>query len=95
MTGYGSPKGMGNHPSSGLCPEPNRTLEGNKNPKLMKFADLVAPGESPNKPDLYVQNANGVSSAFGKDKGRQYTWGDGDAGNWNDNKFDDSNMTGM
>lgn len=59
------------------------------------FTELVGKGECVNAPDCIVQTADGVSSSKGKDKGRQYTWGNGDAGVWNDTDFDNGNLTGM
>lgn len=92
---YERPPLSDNNPSSELCPKPDHGLEGCRNPRQKKFADLYAAGESPNRPDVYVQTANGVSSSFGKNKGRQYNWGNGDAGVWNDTDFEGGNLTGL
>jgi hypothetical protein len=85
-----------NNPDSGLCPKPNEELNGCRNPRVKKhLCEAIAAGESANRPDVFVQTPNGVSSSFGKGKNRQYNWGDGSDGSWNDNDFTGGNMTGQ
>lgn len=63
--------------------------------KRFSFTELVGQGESPNKGDVIVNTANGISSSKGKNKGCQYNYGNGNSGVWNDNEFDNGNLTGM
>ena len=90
-----NPDGPYSKPSYASDPSRGYPSENIGGTKRFSFTELVGQGESPNKGDVYVNTANGVSSSKGKDKGCQYNWGDGEDGIWNDNKFDNGNLTGM
>ena len=84
-----------NNPSSGLCPMPNEQLNGNSDPMILKrFCEAVAPGEGANAPDVTVHTPSGVSHSFGKNKNRQYNYGNGSDGQWNNNDFEGGNLSG-
>lgn len=60
------------------------------------FPDIVSKGESPEAPDVNTITANGVSKSRGQDKGRQYNWGTGTDGHWNEGgEWVGANLTGM
>src|SRR5260221_6799 len=75
---------------------PDDRLEGAMYPAgKIAFADMVGKGESPNAPDVNTITANGVSRSRGQDKGRQYDWGNGTDGHWNENgDWEGANLTG-
>lgn len=93
---YTPPVKSDDNPCSEVCPIPNDELEGCRYPyKKISMVGFIAKGEAANAPDVIVQTANGTQNSFGKDKGRQYNWGNGDAGEWNNNNFEGGNLTGM
>jgi len=95
---YSSPPLSDNNPSSGLVGQPNASIVGygykdGTNRKCMPCA--VADGECKIPDDVVVNTANGIARSRGKNPGAQYNWGDTTDGVWNNNDFDDTNMTGM
>ncbi len=93
---YTPPVVHDNNPD-GVCDKPEFGLDGTRFPKgKVSFVNMVADGESQNRPDVNVITANGVSSSTGKGKNAQYNWGTGTDGSWNKNEpFDGGNMTGQ
>jgi hypothetical protein len=90
-----NPDGPYSKPSYASDPANGYPSENVGGTKRFSFTELVGQGESPNKGDVNVITPDGISSSKGKDKGRQYTWGGGTDGEWNDNDFDNGNLTGM
>jgi hypothetical protein len=95
MSSYTPPSMPDNNPD-GPSNLPDYDLNGCRYPKdKMSFPDMLAQGECKNAPDVIVQNANGVSSSQGQNKGAQNNWSP-DAGIWNKtDPFDGGNLTGM
>lgn len=82
----------------GPYPKPDYDLNGCKRYRNGKisFVDRVADGESPNKGDVNMITANGVSSSKGQGKNSEYNWGYGTDGIFNKNRdWDGGNLTGM
>lgn len=96
LSEYTPPPVSDNNPSSGLVDLPNGALYGCYYPKdKFNFVGIVAGGESPNKPDVYIQNANGTVSSMGEGNNQEYNYWKGDSGVWNKNRgWPGGNRTG-
>lgn len=86
-----------NNPTSGLVDLPNGELNGCYYPKdKFDFVNLVAAGESQNRPDVYVATANDVASSQGEGDNPQYNYWKGTDGRWNKNHgWSGGNLTGQ
>lgn len=93
---YAPPPMSDNNPD-GPYPLPDDNLNGcrYRNGKV-SFVDRVAAGESPNKGDVNMITANGVSSSRGQGKNCEYNWGESTDGRWGKNRdWKGANLTGM